>query len=330
MTVMTARRKGQGLPMYKIPPRKALTRRCGHCSPARIVWDRRDVMGLMRTLVNVAVGVAIAKGVQAMSGRSRAGGTTTRTSGTGTGGGLGDMLGGMLGGGTSAQPARQPGRGTPYGRGADRAGLENMMDGILNGASNSGAGTTGGRSGSSSSTAGKTARNPRKNAPQGGLEDLVTGASTGRSGGGFGDLLGGLAGGAIGAATGPRTLPEPREREETLQAAVLLRCMVQAAKCDGDLDADEKAKLMEAMGDATKDEIAFVNAEFAAEVDVDGLARQIPNGMEEKAYLVSLMAINLDQQGEAEYLHQLATALELSHDDVNRLHDQLEAPRIYN
>ena len=274
-------------------------------------------MGLMRTLVNVAVGVAIAKGMQAMSGRSRAGGST-RNAGGSAGGGLGDMLGSVLGGGGAQQPTRQPGRGTPYGRGADRGGLEGMMDGILNGGRSSG-GATG------------NTRNPRKNAPKGGLEDLLTGPVGGRSAGsGFEDLLGGLTGGAIGAATGPRTLAEPEEREETLQAAVMLRCMVQAAKCDGDLDADEKAKLMEAMGDATKAEIEFVNKEFAAPVDVDALVRQIPNGLEEKAYLVSLMAINLDQQNEVEYLHQLATALELSHDDVNRLHDQLEAPRIYN
>jgi uncharacterized membrane protein YebE (DUF533 family) len=45
---------------------------------------------------------------------------------------------------------------------------------------------------------------------------------------------------------------------------------------------------------------------------------------------VSLMAINLDQQGEAEYLDKLATALELTHDEVNKLHDQLQAPKIYN
>ncbi len=295
-------------------------------------------MGLMRTLVNVAVGVAIAKGVQSMSGRSRSGGGT-RTSG---GGGLGDMLGGMLGGGASGerqQPTRQPGRGTAIGRGADRGSLESMLDGILNGGGQGGggAGTAGTRTGGPGTgtpigtSRSSTAKNPRKNAPAGGLEDLVTSASSGRGGnGGLGDLLGGLAGGAIGAATGPRTLPEPRERAETLEAAVLLRCMVQAAKCDGDLDADEKAKLMEAMGDATKAEIDFVNQELSAQMDVDALARQIPNGMEEKAYLVSLMAINLDQQAEAEYLHSLATALELSHDDVNRLHDQLDAPRIYN
>ena len=290
-------------------------------------------MGLMRTLINVAVGVAIAKGMQAVTGRGRSG-NGTRTSG---GGGLGDMLGNVLGGGSAqTQPARQPGRGTPYGRGMDRGGLEGMLDGILKGGTGR---ATGGATpiGASTGRGPSTGKNPRKNAPAGGLEDLLTGSATGSArgsggglGGGFGDLLGGLAGGAIGAATGPRTLPEPQERAETLEAAVLLRCMVQAAKCDGDLDADEKAKLMEAMGDATKAEIDFVNAEFAADVDVDSLARQIPNGMEEKAYLVSLMAINLDQQAEAEYLHKLATALELSHDDINRLHDQQNAPRIYD
>jgi uncharacterized membrane protein YebE (DUF533 family) len=279
-------------------------------------------MGLMRTLVNVAVGVAIAKGMQAVSGRSRSGGGARPSGG---GGGLGDLLGGALGGGSG----RQPGRGTPIGRGADRGGLEGMMDGILNGGGRRAGGAgTGTPIGSSRSG---TARNPRKNAPAGGLEEVLTGSASGRTGGGgFGDLLGGLAGGAIGAATGPRTLPEPREREETLEAAVLLRCMIQAAKADGDLDQDEKAKLMEAVGDASKAEIDFVNAELSAQMDVDGLARQIPNGMEEKAYLVSLMAINLDEQAEAEYLHRLATALELSPEDVNRLHDQLEAPRIYS
>jgi uncharacterized membrane protein YebE (DUF533 family) len=284
-------------------------------------------MGLMRTLVNVAVGVAIAKGVQAMTGRGGRG----RSAGGGLGGGLGGALGSVLSGGRPATG----GRGTRYRDEGDRGGLEGMMDGILNGGragGGPGTGTPIGTGAGAGAGAGRsqTGKNVRKTAPAGGLEDLVTGGAAGRGGGGFGDLLGGLAGGAIGAATGPRTLPEPRERAETLEAAVLLRCMIQAAKCDGDLDADEKAKLMEAVGEADKAEIDFVNAELSAAVDVDALVRQIPSGMEEKAYLVSLMAIDLDHEAEAEYLHRFATALELTEDDVNRLHDQLNAPRIYN
>jgi uncharacterized membrane protein YebE (DUF533 family) len=279
------------------------------CKVALFCWAhagnrRMSAMGLMRTLVNVAVGVAIAKGVQAMTGRGRAG----RSSGGGGGGGLGGALGNVLSGGSTPRA----GRGTRYEQDGGTNGLEGVMDGIL------------GRGRS-------TGRAPRANAPAGGLEDLLQGSSaqTGRGGtaGGFGDLLGGMLGGTMGATAAPRTLPEPRE--ETLEAAVLLRCMIQAAKCDGDLDADEKAKLMEAVGQADKAEIAFVNAELSAAVDVDTLVRQIPNGMEEKAYLVSLMAIDLDQRAEAEYLHGFATALELGEDEVNKLHDQVGAPRIY-
>lgn len=243
-------------------------------------------MGLMNTLVKVAVGVAIAKGMQSLSGR-RAGSSGAQ------GGGIGGLIGGLLGGGQSAQSA---GRGTPYKPGGDQNGLGNIMNDVL-----------GKRS---------TTRTPRKTAPKGGLDDLLMGGA------------GGAIGGLFGGASAPRTLPEPKE--ETLEAALLLRCMIMATKCDGDLDAGEKAKLMEAVGDADKSEIAFINAELAAPVDVAGLVRQIPNGLEEKAYLVSLMAINLDQRAEAEYLHELATALELSEAEVNAIHAKAGAPQIYS
>ncbi len=239
-------------------------------------------MGLMNTLIKVAVGVAIAKGVQSF----RRGGTGS------SGGGIGGMISGMLGGGTAAQ---NPGTGTRYGQGGDQTGLGNIMDDVLG--------------------KGASTRAPRRNAPTGGLNDLIIG--------GAGGALGGLFGG-----TGPTSQPEPQD--ETLQAALLLRCMIMAAKSDGDLDADEKTKLMEAVGDAHKSEIDFINSELAAAVDVDSLARQVPNGMEEKAYLVSLMSINLDQRAEAEYLDKLAKALELTETDVNAIHEKAGAPKIYN
>jgi uncharacterized membrane protein YebE (DUF533 family) len=243
-------------------------------------------MGLMNTLIKVAIGVAVAKGVQSF----RRGGAST--GGMGGGGGIGGLIGGMLGGGNTA---RNPGTGTPYGQGGDQNGLGNIMDDVL------GKGTR--------------TRAPRRNAPTGGLNDLIIG--------GAGGALGGLFGGAA-----PTAQPEPQE--DTLQAALLLRCMIMASKCDGDLDADEKAKLMEAVGDAEKAEIAFINSELAAPVDVESLAKQVPNGMEEKAYLASLMSINLDQRAEAEYLDKLAKALELSEAEVNAIHEKAGAPHIYN
>jgi uncharacterized membrane protein YebE (DUF533 family) len=244
-------------------------------------------------LMNTLIKVGIGVAIAKGMQSMRGAGSRGGTTG-GAGGGIGGLLGGLLGGrGNTTQTA---GRGTPYSQGGDQNGLGNIMDDVL------------GKGGST--------RTPRRNAPKGGLNDLLIGGT------------GGAIGGLFGGASSPSVLPEPQE--ETLEAALLLRCMIMAAKADGDLDADEKAKLMEAVGEAEKSEIAFINSELSATVDVAGLVRQIPNGMEEKAYLVSLMAINLDQRAEAEYLHALATALELSEAEVNAIHDKAGAPKIYN
>jgi uncharacterized membrane protein YebE (DUF533 family) len=72
-----------------------------------------------------------------------------------------------------------------------------------------------------------------------------------------------------------------------------------------------------------------VQAELNRPVDVAGLARLVPAGLEPQVYMVSLMAINLDQKVEADYLHKLASALDLSPDDVNAIHDRAGAPRLY-
>ena len=68
---------------------------------------------------------------------------------------------------------------------------------------------------------------------------------------------------------------------------------------------------------------------MAAPVDVDGLVDQVPHGMEQQVYLMSLMTIDLDNNNEAQYLHQLATGLELEHASVNAIHEQLGVPTLY-
>jgi uncharacterized membrane protein YebE (DUF533 family) len=315
-------------------------------------------MSLAGTLLKVAIGVAVAKGVSTLA-KKGAGGSV----------------------------ARDPGTGAPYG-GKQTTGLEDMFkDAIGQGGSQS---AQQGSSGSGSSLddllgglTGGTTRNaprptPRANAPQGGLEDLLggllggktAGGQTGAPGGGLGDLLGSLLGakpqvqpepggsvnrgasgsdnslgdllgsvlGGAGAAAAGGALAQGREqgpmksstKHDDLAAALILRAMIQAAKSDGDLDEGEKKKLMQNLGDASPEEIAFVTAELKRPVDVDGLARQIPSGMEEQVYAMSLLAINLDNRTEAQYLHSLATALELNNAEVNALHDRAGAPRLYS
>ena len=280
-------------------------------------------MGIGKTLLKVAIGVLVAKGVASLTKGSSAGSTGT-TAGrgtridTGSTGGLEDMMGDVLNSGRSS--------GRRSGSGSSGGGLGDLLEQM----------------------SGQKRSSPRATAPKGGLDDLL-GELTGRgrtttqagndrpatrtSGGGVGDLLDqvladkpGGAGGGL--RTGPISLPEP-DQEEELSAALMLRAVIQAVKCDGDLDEDERARLMKAMGEADQSEVQAVQAELNRPVDVQGLARAVPAGLEPQVYMVSLMAINLDQKAEAEYLHQLAGALDISPDQANAIHDKAGAPRLY-
>ncbi|PTE12647.1 DUF533 domain-containing protein [Pseudogemmobacter blasticus] len=302
-------------------------------------------MSLGKTLLKVAIGVAIAKGISSMT-KGAGAGTDTTSAGRGTRydggnrGGLEDMMGDILGGGSKGTTRTT--QTNPQG-----GGLGDLLGDLLGGGTQKTAptsrdsGSAGGGLGDLLEQLSGTKRsNPRASAPKGGLEDLLgqlTGTSkAGResgSGGGVGDLLDQVLAGSKTvasktAAGKPMILPEP-EQEEELSAALLLRAVIQAVKCDGNLDEAEKKKLFDAMGDATAAEVKAVNAELSRPVDVEGLARAVPAGMEPKVYTLSLMAIDLDQQAEAEYLHALAQALELTPEEVNALHDRAGAPRIY-
>lgn len=126
----------------------------------------------------------------------------------------------------------------------------------------------------------------------------------------------------------PETTPS-RHHEE--QAGLMLKAMLQAAKSDGKIDAAEKEKLLGQLGsDITPQEMQFVNDLLAAPVDIEGLAQATPRGMESQVYLMSVMGIDLDNRNEANYLHQLATALGIDQNSVNHIHAQLGAPALYS
>jgi uncharacterized membrane protein YebE (DUF533 family) len=123
-------------------------------------------------------------------------------------------------------------------------------------------------------------------------------------------------------------IAEPTRQQE-LAAALMLRAMVQAAMADGTLDDAERAKLMQHMNSATEAEVSFVSGLLDQPADAAALAADVPDGMEEQVYLVSLMAIDLDSQAEAQYLHSLATALGLDKTVVNDIHHQAGLPLLY-
>ena len=286
-------------------------------------------MSLMKTLAKVAIGVAVAKGASAMMNRPGGSG--------GAGAGLGGLLGGLAGGAGAAGS----GGGAPFGGahspgGAPaQAGMQDMLGGLLGGA--------GGQGG------------------LGGLLEQLGGAAGGAGGaqGGLGGLLGGLAGaaGAGGALSGLAGALQPKPQSENASfgqvlnsafdqtpepaiepsadqeaaAGLMLRAMIQAAKSDGELDEAEQQKLVGQLGgDVDAQEAAFLREEMQKPVDVQGLVDSTPAGMGPQIYAMSLLAIDLDNQNEAQYLHQLAQGFEMQPNDVNDIHAQLGVPSLYS
>ncbi len=233
------------------------------------------------------------------------------TSQGGTSGGLGDILGSVLGGGASSS-------------GTSGGGLGDLLGSVLGGGNSTASG--------------------------GGLGDLlgsVLGGKAGGSAGGLDDLLKGGLGGLLGGSIAkhvqtvnpdaPTPMPddysmlpsdlEPKQAND--QATLIIRAMINAAKSDGKFDEAEQKALVSKLGDLTQDEIDFIQSEFRKPLDVQAFANDVPRGMEHQIYALSLSAINLDENSEAQYLGQLAQALRIQPDEANQIHAQLGAPKIF-
>ena len=267
-------------------------------------------MSLVGTLAKVAIGVAVAKGMKSVTG-----------GGSKSSGGIGDLLGGMLGGGATQSQSG--------------GGLGDLLGGALGGGSSSSGGgglgdLLGGVLGGGSSSS----------ASAGGLGDLMGGLLGGgaNSGTGMGDILGKLGGaGAAGGLGGLLTdalgnggqLTQSASQEDEDAAGLMIRAMMQAAKADGNIDQEERDKLLSNVGELSQEETAFINAEMARDIDVAGLARDVPKGMEDQVYMMSVMGINLDTQNEASYLNDLAQNLNLGQSQVNQIHKMLGVQPLY-
>jgi uncharacterized membrane protein YebE (DUF533 family) len=177
-----------------------------------------------------------------------------------------------------------------------------------------------------------------------GLGGILGGGTKAGASDGLGGLLGSLAGGSQqNETTGSKDKnfasmfndaiqgkdPEPTA-EQDQQAKILLRAMVSAAKADKHIDAEEQEKILAQLKEAPEAEADMVRSEVQAPLDLEGLIKSVPSGMEQQVYLISLLAINLDSEEEVLYLDKLAKGLNLSHDVSNQIHDKLGVPQLYN
>lgn len=151
---------------------------------------------------------------------------------------------------------------------------------------------------------------------------------------GFGSLMGAMTGAAsagaknmgemIGALTG--ATPAGPMAEEN--AKLMIRAMIQAAKADGAIDETERATILSHLKDASDEEIAFVQAELDAPVDVAGLAAAVNETARAQVYSAALMAITVDTDAEKAYLKGLAAALGLDDATVATIHAASGKPQI--
>ncbi len=220
-------------------------------------------------------------------------------------GGLGSLLGGSAQGGSGLGGLL----GSLAGGGASGGGLGDLL-GQLQGQQGGGSAQAGGAGGLLGALLGGAGgANPSANNTQGDM--------------------GALLGNALGQNAPGAQAPAPVTTEQTNQAALLIRAMINAAKADGNVDAQEQENIVGKLGDIGPEEAAFIRAEMQAPLDVDGFIKSVPKGLEQQIYVLSLMTVNLDSKAEADYLDKLAKGFHISEQACNQIHGQLNVPQLY-
>ncbi|MGH1577051.1 tellurite resistance TerB family protein [Planktotalea sp.] len=281
-------------------------------------------MSLMGTLAKVAIGYATARGVDKMAG----------------GGGLGALLGGaQQADGAEASNPMADMMGKMMGGGADSASnpMADMMTKMTGGAEGSnpmaammeqmtGGGAAGGMDiqGMLGSLMGGGAAD---GADKGGLLSSLGDAGQGAGLAGMFAALGGAAamgGKGVGDMLDGFGKAAPAAPEAEASAGLMLRAMIQAAKCDGDIDDAERAKILETVGeDADAEDIAFIQEQLAAPVDVEALAADTPDAQKFQLYAMSMMSIRVDTPAEKAYMSALADALGIDAQTAQMLNMQM-------
>jgi len=211
-------------------------------------------------------------------GAAQGGGAQGAAPGAAQGGGVGDLLGQVLGavqGGLSSA-AQNPGQ---------AGGIGAILGGLLGGGGDSIKGALGG----------------------GALAMLASIAFKAMQGAGQGGAGAEAPGFNLPGLTAPET-PEQHQAMETT-AQIVLKGMINAAKADGQIDANEMQRIVGKLQEAGMDEQtkAWVMTEMSQPLNLDAFAAEIPSQeVAAQVYAASLLAIEVDTDGERRYLTQLA------------------------
>jgi uncharacterized membrane protein YebE (DUF533 family) len=123
---------------------------------------------------------------------------------------------------------------------------------------------------------------------------------------------------------GMRAPQTPDEQRQLMDMATLtLKAMITAVKADGQVDEQEKQRLLGKLqeGGISPEEQRFVNEEMSKPIDLDALVRVVPNAQAAaQVYAASLMAIQVDTEAERRYMSDLAARLGLDTNAVAYMH----------
>lgn len=112
------------------------------------------------------------------------------------------------------------------------------------------------------------------------------------------------------------------------RARLLITAMVSAAKADGTIDPDERARILGRLAErgAGDAERAFLDEEMARPLDIDRLVSQVGDPvLAAEVYAASILAIDPDLPVEKAYLVMLASRLSLDPGVIQELESRLDA-----
>jgi hypothetical protein len=107
------------------------------------------------------------------------------------------------------------------------------------------------------------------------------------------------------------------------QATVLIRAMVNAAKCDGQISQAEQQSILGQLQNPSPAAMQFLRDELSKPLDVREFAWSVPIGMEQQVYSMSLIAIDVDSDAEQRYLRDLARGLRLAPEVCDQIKTRL-------
>jgi len=104
---------------------------------------------------------------------------------------------------------------------------------------------------------------------------------------------------------------------------ILIRAMVNAAKCDGQISQAEQQAIVSKLENPSQEAIQFLREEFSKPLDVREFAWSVPVGLEQQVYSMSLIAIDVDSEREEKYLRELAHGLRLKPEVCEQIKERL-------